>query len=167
MAEGGYADIFRVTTEAKTLSLLNNEEQEYALKRMFIPSESSKNGNAAAVRKAFECEVRVLSSLPHCDNLIGMVDQQENQKLDGKEVFILLEYCPNGTLFDLIESKCKLGKDGISDEAELYKILNDISNGLRVLHGKSIAHRDLKIENVLQGEDFKWKICDFGSCTTQ
>lgn len=79
----------------------------------------------------------------------------------------MLEYCPNGTLFDFIESKCKHGKDGISDEAELYKILNDISNGLRVLHGKSIAHRDLKIENVLQGEDLKWKICDFGSCTTQ
>ena len=78
IAEGGYADIFRVSSQTKALSLINNEEQEYALKRMFISSASSKNENAAAVRKAFECEVRILSSLPPCDNLIGMVDQQEN-----------------------------------------------------------------------------------------
>ena len=96
-----------------------------------------------------------------------MIDHQENQKLDGSEVFLLLEYCPNGTLFDLIEQKCKLGFEGISDEAELYKILKDISNGLRCLHERSISHRDLKIENVLQGEDSKWKLCDLGSCTTQ
>lgn len=79
----------------------------------------------------------------------------------------MLEYCPNGTLFDFIESKCKLGFDGISDEAELFNILNEISNGLRILHEKSISHRDLKIENVLLGDDNKWKICDFGSCTTK
>ena len=99
--------------------------------------------------------------------MVGILDQQEHQRLDGLEVYILLEYCANGTLFDLIESKCKLGLDGISDEAELYKILNDISNGLRLLHGKSVAHRDLNLENVLLGADSKWKICDFGSCTTQ
>jgi len=35
-----------------------------------------------------------------------MVDYQEIKKKDGTEVFFLIEYCPNGTLFDLIESKC-------------------------------------------------------------
>lgn len=189
--------MFRVSEAKKTgdFSLLNTESKEYALKRMFIPAESKKvgqriaesengglmaHGNAGAaafvhasdeavdkVRKAYECEVHIMSQLPHCDNLVGILDQQEHQRLDGLEVYILLEYCANGTLFDLIESKCKLGLDGISDEAELYKILNDISNGLRLLHGKSVAHRDLKLENVLLGADSNWKICDFGSCTTQ
>lgn len=79
---------------------------------------------------------------------------------------MLLEYCPNGTLFDLIEEKCKIGLKGITDEKELYKIINDISNGLRLLHAKNISHRDIKIENVLRGEDQFWKICDFGSCST-
>ena len=78
---------------------------------------------------------------------------------------MLLEYCAHGTLFDLVEEKCKMGLNGIMDEEELYKIINDISNALRYLHGKGISHRDIKIENVLKGHDQKWIVCDFGSCT--
>jgi serine/threonine protein kinase len=33
------------------------------------------------------------------------------------------------------------------------------------LHQNKISHRDMKIENIMKGEDGKWKICDFGSCT--
>ena len=95
-----------------------------------------------------------------------MVDHQEIKKKDGTEVFLLIEYCPNGTLFDLIESKCQIGLNGITDEQELYKVLNDVSNGLRLMHSKQIAHRDIKIENVLKGSDQFWKICDFGSCSS-
>lgn len=35
------------------------------------------------------------------------------------------------------------------------------------MHGKQIAHRDLKIENILKGENSKWTICDFGSSTVR
>ena len=35
------------------------------------------------------------------------------------------------------------------------------------MHGAQppVAHRDLKVENVLRGADGKWKLCDFGSAT--
>lgn len=77
----------------------------------------------------------------------------------------MLEYCPHGTLFDVIEENCRMGLPGITDESQLLKILYDISNGLKVLHQNKISHRDLKIENIMKGDDGKWKICDFGSCT--
>jgi len=47
-------------------------------------------------------------------------------------------------------------------EKQIVFILLEISKGLKFMHEKNIAHRDLKIENVLL-EDKKFKLCDFGS----
>lgn len=44
--------------------------------------------------------------------------------------------------------------------------MKEIVNGLLEMHQKGIAHRDLKIENVLL-ENKKFKICDFGSSSTE
>lgn len=78
---------------------------------------------------------------------------------------MLLEYCPHGTLFDVIENSCKLGLPGITNETELIKIVHDVAKGLMTLHAANIAHRDIKIENVMLGHDGYWKICDLGSAT--
>ncbi len=47
-------------------------------------------------------------------------------------------------------------------------IRNQVCEGVAVLHNSTppILHRDLKVENILLGEDQKWKLCDFGSATT-
>nr|XP_039258707.1 serine/threonine-protein kinase ppk25-like [Styela clava] len=37
-----------------------------------------------------------------------------------------------------------------------------IVNGVKYLHGKGVAHRDLKLENIILGEDGTIKLCDFG-----
>lgn len=75
-------------------------------------------------------ELAMLQNLKNCSNIIQLVDHQENAKDDGQEVYLLLEYCPHGTLFDLIEEKCKQGYIGITDESELMNIIADISTGL-------------------------------------
>jgi serine/threonine protein kinase len=48
-------------------------------------------------------EIKILESVQGCDNIVKIVDRQENKKLNGFEVYLLLEFCPHGTLFDLIE----------------------------------------------------------------
>lgn len=100
------------------------------------------------------------------ENIIKILDTQINNiKEKGFEVFLLLELCPHGTLFDAIEQQGKNGLQGITNEKELVRIINDVSNGLKFMHSKKITHRDIKIENILLGNDEKWKICDFGSST--
>lgn len=43
----------------------------------------------------------------------------------------------------------------------------DVANAVIGLHMRDtpIMHRDLRVHNILQGEDGNYKLCDFGSCT--
>lgn len=41
-----------------------------------------------------------------------------------------------------------------------------VMNVSRHLHAHRIAHRDMKVENLLVGSDGTVKLCDFGSCST-
>ena len=73
-----------------------------------------------------------------------------------------MELCSEGSLLDFINNS----EDNINEMTAL-KIIRDIANGLMGMHSKNppIAHRDVKIENVLKfGNSFK--LCDFGSAST-
>ena len=70
--------------------------------------------------------------------------------------FIVMEYCKNGELFDYISKKERLQEDEAS--SFFYQIIN----GVEYIHSKGIAHRDLKLENLLLTEDNTIKIIDFG-----
>ena len=83
---------------------------------------------------------------------------------DNSEVFYcLLEYMPEGSLFDLMEKR----QNEKFSEAHCLKIFKQVCSGIRVMHSMSppLAHRDLKIENILfDGQNFK--LCDFGSVSS-
>ena len=70
--------------------------------------------------------------------------------------YIVMEYCKNGELFEYISKKERL------DEDEASSFFYQIINGVEYIHSKGIAHRDLKLENLLLTEDNIIKIIDFG-----
>lgn len=97
------------------------------------------------------------------DNIIKLYESSINMKDSSNgECLMLMELCSGGSLFNLMEEymKTKLNLSQI-----LY-ILKDITRGLIAMHQKGVAHRDLKIENVLLNNK-KFKLCDFGSASTQ
>ena len=57
--------------------------------------------------------------------------------------FLVMDYCRNGTLRDLIEAKEKLNL------ALSLKLITDVLSGLEYARQRNIVHRDLKPENIL------------------
>jgi serine/threonine protein kinase len=76
--------------------------------------------------------------------------------LDRKLVFMVMELCRGGELFDRI-AEC-----GSLDEPTARRYLHQLADALEACHKLSIFHRDLKPENVLLSDEGDVKIADFG-----
>ncbi|KAM8880353.1 maternal embryonic leucine zipper kinase [Spinachia spinachia] len=74
------------------------------------------------------------------------------------QIFMVLEYCPGGELFDYI-----IAKDRLSEE-ETRVFFRQIVSAMAYVHSQGYAHRDLKPENLLIDEDQNLKLIDFGLC---
>ncbi|CAD8191316.1 unnamed protein product [Paramecium pentaurelia] len=75
---------------------------------------------------------------------------------DKENVYLVLEYAENGSLFHYIKKKTKLPED----EAFIYFFQTCL--GIDYLHKNKVIHRDLKPENLLLDNEGNVKICDFG-----
>ncbi|OTF82484.1 hypothetical protein BLA29_010287 [Euroglyphus maynei] len=97
--------------------------------------------------------IRILNDRPHI-NIVNFIEAFNiNQPIDG--YVIVMEYIENGTLRD------RIIKNGKQTEKIARKLFRAICNGLFHMHENQIAHRDLKLDNILLGTDDRPKICDF------
>ncbi|XP_069631886.1 maternal embryonic leucine zipper kinase isoform X2 [Haliaeetus albicilla] len=76
----------------------------------------------------------------------------------SKKIFMVLEYCPGGELFDYIISKDRLSEE----EARVF--FRQIVSAIAYVHSQGYAHRDLKPENLLIDKERNLKLIDFGLC---
>ncbi|XP_029426609.1 maternal embryonic leucine zipper kinase isoform X5 [Nannospalax galili] len=74
------------------------------------------------------------------------------------KIFMVLEYCPGGELFDYI-----ISQDRLSEE-ETRVVFRQILSAVAYVHSQGYSHRDLKPENLLFDEYHKLKLIDFGLC---
>jgi len=152
LSEGGFAYV----SHAKDVAT----GELFALKKMLC---QDKEGLKTALQEA-----ELLENLPSHKNIVGYHGHIVTHPGDGgcphKQVLILLEYCPGGTLYDLLTKH-----DGLVPEDEMLHALTDVAEAIFCLHSHSppLLHRDLKLENVICGEDGWWKVIDFGSCSDQ
>ncbi|KAI1633444.1 kinase-like domain-containing protein [Biscogniauxia mediterranea] len=71
----------------------------------------------------------------------------------------VMEYCSEGDLFNLVSKKYLGDESRGIDRLCLFK---QLCQGINYLHSHGIAHRDIKLENLLITKDSKLKITDFG-----
>ncbi|TNM85604.1 hypothetical protein fugu_007875 [Takifugu bimaculatus] len=74
------------------------------------------------------------------------------------QIFMVIEYCTGGELFDYI-----IAKDRLSEQ-ETRVFFRQIVSAMAYVHSQGYAHRDLKPENLLIDEDHNLKLIDFGLC---
>ena len=97
-------------------------------------------------------EINIHSKLDH-ENIIKLYNVHE----DNENINIIMEYAPNGNLYELITKE----KNGFS-EYKAFEYFIQVVNAVYYLHNNNIIHRDIKPENILIGDDNKIKLCDFG-----
>ncbi|KAL7671818.1 hypothetical protein ACOME3_006721 [Neoechinorhynchus agilis] len=76
---------------------------------------------------------------------------------DSSHLYYALEYCPNGSMFDMI---IKYGK--LSPKCAAF-YLAEVSLAIAFMHSRLIIHRDLKPENILLSTRNHIRLSDFGS----
>ncbi|KAK4955129.1 mitosis inhibitor protein kinase swe1 [Elasticomyces elasticus] len=100
-------------------------------------------------------EVQVLKALRGAENIVEFVDHWEAKN----HLYIQTEYCENGNLKDFL---LRTGYKGRLDDFRVWKILLELSLGIKSIHDANFMHLDLKPANVLLDWEGVLKIADFG-----
>ena len=109
-----------------------------------------------------------LKLIKEIDMMMKMKDKNtlncKGYDIDCKKVFIIMDLCKGGSVYDLIHSE----KRELS-EKQKQEIILQTARGLQYLHSKKIIHRDIKSQNILLKEKvldessvIEIKISDFG-----
>ena len=116
--------------------------------------------STARLAENLQNELNVLKKLQH-PNIITLHEVLEGNK--GSRVFLVMELCSGGELFDYIIDR------GVLSEKEASDIFRQVAAGIAFCHGQGVVHRDLKPENLLLkapaealGGRVVIKISDFG-----
>ncbi|EAY16259.1 CAMK family protein kinase [Trichomonas vaginalis G3] len=107
--------------------------------------------NTIHLEKRFEIEIRIAQQMHHP----GIVELCDLLK-DDNNYYVIMEFCPNGELFQFIVDRNNLSED------EAKPLFRQILEALQYVHSHGVSHRDLKPENLLIDNLGRIKISDFG-----
>lgn len=111
--------------------------------------------------KRFEDEVAIQQMLDH-PNIVKLYEVFK----DAKRIYLVMELCVGGELFDRIVEEAEKGAEGHAfDERGAANYMQQILGAMRYLHDHQFVHRDIKPENFLlqnKRADSPIKVIDFG-----
>ena len=138
LGEGGFGVVVKVRHEISG--------QEYAVKKL--------TRRAKADPENILREIRAIASLKN-PNVIGY----NYSFIEDDELYLVMEYCPMGSLRDLLRKEGKLEIGLCSD------LFLRLTNTFAFLHDNGFIHHDIKPDNILFTEK-KVKVSDFGTVNT-
>ncbi|XP_009796739.1 mitogen-activated protein kinase kinase kinase 20-like [Nicotiana tabacum] len=103
-------------------------------------------------------EKTILDELKSCPNIIRCLGDNYSYENGEKLYNVLLEYAAGGDL----SNKLKNSGDHRLPEFEVKKYTKALLKGLHYIHKTGYVHCDIKLQNILLGDDGQVKIADFG-----
>ena len=140
IGQGGFGEVFLCQWQGKKV----------AIKTLTL--KNFKNLHAGDNLQKFINEINISSSLRHPNIVLYM-----GASVDKDNYYMITEYVPRGTLFDLIHTE----KYKLSDRMKI-KIAFQLAQAVKYLHSRNIAHCDLKSGNILLDDELNVKLGDFG-----
>jgi len=107
----------------------------------------------------FHNEVRFARlSHNHVVNICHVENEKEtlSKGIVSKVSYTIMEYAPHGDFFDFV-----MNYSSQIDEKLARTYFRQVIEGLEYLHNNGVSHMDLKLENMLMGENYNLKIADF------
>lgn len=95
-------------------------------------------------------EIYTMSKLDH-PNICHLVEAYERRR----HVYLVMEYCSGGNL----ASRAPM------EEKQAAIVCRKILSALEYMHAKGVAHRDIKLENIMIDKSGEVKLIDFGLAT--
>ncbi|KAK8893143.1 hypothetical protein M9Y10_021558 [Tritrichomonas musculus] len=120
----------------------------YAIKAVAKASLGSKDD-----QNRFQREIDSMAVMRH-ENIV----QLYNFFSDENNFYMVMDYCPNGELYDFII------KNGKIQENTAALLFQQIASAISYCHSYGVAHRDLKPQNILIQKFPFIKVADFGLC---
>jgi len=147
LGSGGFATV-RQATYKKTGEI-------FACKIMALPPLGVVVPDTENSREDIFKEIEILSRLDH-KNIVGLLEFY----FDDHSVYLVSELLKGGELLDAVLEQT----EGYSEDIA-RQCFQQLMQGIEYLHSQGVAHRDLKLENLLlvtKGDISKIKITDFG-----
>ncbi|OHS93261.1 CAMK family protein kinase [Tritrichomonas foetus] len=138
IGDGGFATIYKVKNR--------QYQEEFAVKLIDLALDDTKT-----LPESFRAEIRALLNLFH-PHVIKIFDHFTSATL----LYIILEYCPGGSLKDVID------RAGCIRPPIIYELCRQILDALHFCHLHEVAHRDVKPSNILIDKYGRAKLADFG-----
>ncbi|KAJ7178336.1 hypothetical protein C8R43DRAFT_973022 [Mycena crocata] len=147
LGSGEFGKVIKVRSRTR-----GADAREYAVKK-------SKRFEGVRHRLRLREEVEILQHLT-CGgvqpNVLTFVDSWEEDDV----LYIQTELCELGNFAHFLWEYGRVFPR--LDEARIWKIIVDLSNGLQFIHGANVIHLDLKPSNIFVTGEGRFKIGDFG-----
>lgn len=117
-----------------------------------------KDNNKSRLPISVKREIKAGQRLKNHPSIVSVTQSSE----DKSHVRFLMNYVHGRTLKQL--SRQRNGKP--MEESAVKALFEQLIEAIDYMHSKGVAHRDIKLDNIMLTADGKAKIIDFGSCQT-